>query len=68
MILSPTQFRYAEMTDYQLKSLRLTMRLRLMAYDNPARTAGVTPENKPVYQAIYAAADAELSRREQGEK
>jgi hypothetical protein len=68
VILSASQFLYAEMTDYQLKSLRLTMRLRLMAFDTPARAAGVVAANKPIYQAIYDAADAELSRREQGDK
>lgn len=54
---------YAAMTEEQLKSLRLSMKLRLMTFDNPRRMDGINALLKPAYQQMFDAAEAELSRR-----
>jgi hypothetical protein len=56
---------YTAMSDDQLKSLRLSMKLKLMLLDNPARRNGVSLVLRPTYESIRDAASAELSRREE---
>jgi hypothetical protein len=55
---------YPSMTDEQLRSLRLSMELRLKSFETPL--IGVHAILHPAYKNMHDAASDELSRREGG--
>lgn len=55
---------YSTLPANTLRALRLRIRLRVLADQNPARLVGINVLLQPVYHQILTAVEAELARRE----